>query len=66
MVNQLKYNGETLKDARVVEKILQSLTNDFENVVCAIKESKNLEEMTMYELAGSLEAREQRKKKKQQ
>jgi len=37
VANQLKRNGETLTDARVVEKILRSLTNDFENVVCAIE-----------------------------
>ena len=41
IVNQLKRNGETLTDTRVVEKILQSLTDDFENVVCAIEESRN-------------------------
>lgn len=64
VVNQLKRNGEILTDARVVEKILRSLTENFENVVCAIEESKNLEEMTLDDLAGSLEAHEQRKKKK--
>ena len=64
VVNQLKRNGETLTNARVVEKILRSLTNDFENVVCAIEESRNLEEMTIDDLLGSLEAHEQRKKKK--
>ena len=65
VVNQLKRNGETITDSRVVEKILRSLTENFENVVCAIEESKNLEEMTIDDLAGSLEAHEQRKKKKQ-
>jgi len=66
IANQLKRNVETLTYARVVEKILLSLTDDFENVVYAIKESRNLEEMTVEDLAGSLEAHEQRKKKKKQ
>jgi len=39
VVNQLARNGETLPISRVVEKILRSLTNDFENVVCVIEES---------------------------
>lgn len=66
MVNQLKCNEEILTDARVVQKILPSLTEDFENVVCAIEESKNLEEMTIEDHAGSLEAHEKWKKKKKQ
>nr|KYP70093.1 hypothetical protein KK1_009301 [Cajanus cajan] len=36
MVNQLNQNRETLTVVRVVEKILRSLTDSFENVVCAI------------------------------
>ncbi|KAI0516112.1 hypothetical protein KFK09_008784 [Dendrobium nobile] len=59
VVNQLKRNGEMLTDARVVEKILRSLTNNFENVVRAIEESKDLGTLTVEELAGSLEAHEQ-------
>jgi len=47
-----------------VEKILRSLTNNFENVVCTIEESKDLATFTIDELAHSLEAHEQRKKKK--
>ena len=42
MVNQLNRNGEMLTETRVVEKILRSLTNNFENVVCVIEESKDL------------------------
>jgi len=64
VTNQLARNGETLPTSRVVEKILRSLTNDFENVVCAIEESKDLSKLTVEELAGSLKAHEQRKKKK--
>ena len=51
---------------RVVENILRSLTDNFENVVCAIEESKDLATFTVDELAGSLEAHEQRKKKKEE
>nr|GEW43107.1 hypothetical protein [Tanacetum cinerariifolium] len=36
------------------------------NVVCAIEESKNIEDMAIDDLAGSLEAREQRKMNKKQ
>jgi gag-polypeptide of LTR copia-type len=66
VVNQLKRNGEEISENRVVEKILRSLTNDFENIVYVIEESKNLAEMTVDELSSSLEVHEQRKKKKKQ
>ena len=66
VINQLNRNGEMLPKTRVVEKILRLLTENFENVVCAIEESKNLATFTVDELAGSLEAHEQRKKKKEE
>jgi hypothetical protein len=44
-----------------MEKILRSLTNTFENVIYTIEESKNLTELSVDELAGSLLALEQRK-----
>ena len=66
MVNQLNQNGEMLPETWVVEKILRSLTNNFKNVVCAIEESKDLATFMVDELTDSLEAHEQRKKKKEE
>ena len=65
VANQLNRNREMLPETRVVEKILRSLTDNFENVVYAIEESKDLVKFTVDELVGSLEAHEQRKKKKE-
>ncbi|XP_022989518.1 uncharacterized protein LOC111486578 [Cucurbita maxima] len=48
----------------VVEKILRLLTDNFENVVYAKEESKDLAKFD--ELVGSLEAHEQRKRKKEE
>jgi gag-polypeptide of LTR copia-type len=40
VLNQLKINGENLSEQRVVEKILRSLTDMFENMVCAMRSRK--------------------------
>jgi gag-polypeptide of LTR copia-type len=56
--NQLKRNGENVMKTRIVEKILRLLTNAFDNVVCAIEESKDLNELSVDELTGSLMAHE--------
>ena len=66
VTNQLNRNGEMLPETRVVEKILRSVTDNFENVVYAIEESKDLATFTVDELAGSLGAHEQCKKKKEE
>jgi len=63
VANQPNRNGEMLPASLVVKNILKSLTDDFENVVCAIKESKDLPMLTVKVLVGSLEAYKQRKKK---
>jgi gag-polypeptide of LTR copia-type len=64
VANQLKRNGENLIEMRIVENILRSLTDAFENIVCAIEESKDLNELSVDELVGSLMAYKQRKKLK--
>lgn len=58
VVNQLTRNDEQMSENRVVEKTLRFLTDDFENMVCTIEESKNLTEMMVDELSSSLEAHE--------
>jgi len=64
VANQLGRNGQAKPASRVVEKILRSLTHDFESIVCAIKESKDLSVLLVEELVGSLKAHEQRRGKK--
>jgi hypothetical protein len=58
-VNGLKRNNEKLDDILVVEK----LNSKFEHVVVAIEESKDLENLTIEELLGSLQVHEQRMQK---
>jgi len=53
-----------MSTSQVVEKILRSLTDDFESIVCAIEEPKDLSVLSMEELVRSLKAHEQRRGKK--
>ena len=64
MTNQPNRNGEMLPKTQVVDKILRSLTDNFEIVVCAIEESKDLATFTVDEVVGSLEAHEQCRKRR--
>ena len=51
-----KFNlGEKTEDSKVVRKILRSLSKSFRAKVTAIKESKDLDEIKIQELIGSLQ-----------
>ncbi|XP_019451809.1 PREDICTED: uncharacterized protein LOC109353904 [Lupinus angustifolius] len=60
LTNQMKACGEVIKDQTIIEKVLRTLTPNFDHIVVAIEESKNLAELKIEELQGSLEAHEQR------
>jgi gag-polypeptide of LTR copia-type/Domain of unknown function (DUF4219) len=66
IASQLRRNGEKLAENRVVEKVLRLLIDEFENIIYAIEESKNLSTLTIDELARCLMTHEQRRKKKQE
>ena len=50
-----KFNlGEKAEDSKIMRKILQSLPESFRAKVTAIKESKDLDDIKVQELIGSL------------
>ncbi|XP_073064165.1 uncharacterized protein [Primulina eburnea] len=60
IVNNIQSLGDNIQDKRVVEKILRSLPPKFDHCVAAIEESKDLSNLSMFELMSSLQAHEER------
>ncbi len=60
VANKMRVYGEKMKDVTVVEKILRSLTDKFNYVVCSIEESKDIDELSIDELQSSLIVHEQK------
>ena len=50
VANKMRIYGETMKDVTVVEKILRSLTDKFNDIVFSIKESKDIDTLFIDEL----------------
>ena len=60
IVNQIKSHGDTLDGQKVVEMILRSLPIRFDPIVVAIEESKDLSQVSIDSLMGSLQIHEKR------
>jgi hypothetical protein len=56
--NQMVSLGKTISDVKLIRKILRSLPESFRIKVAAIEESKDLGEMKIEELVGSLQTYE--------
>lgn len=63
-VNDMRNCGEDLEDVKIVEKILRTLTDDFNFIVCSIEESKDIDQLTVDELQSSLLVHEQKLRRK--
>jgi hypothetical protein len=66
IVEGMKRNGEEIGESRVVEKILRTLTDEFEHLVDTIEETKDLDVLTVEELTISLTSFEKRRLKKKE
>lgn len=64
VANNMRNQGEDMPDVKVVEKILRSLTNQFNYIVCSIEESKDIDLLSVDELQSSLLVHEQKFRKK--
>ncbi|XP_050909407.1 uncharacterized protein LOC127123207 [Lathyrus oleraceus] len=60
LVHLMKGCGETITDKMVVEKVMCTLTSQFDHVIVVIQESNNLKTLKFKDLTGSLEAHQLR------
>ncbi|KAJ6972984.1 hypothetical protein NC653_033347 [Populus alba x Populus x berolinensis] len=60
VANKMRVYGEIMTDVTICEKILRSLTDKFNYIVCSIEESRNLDTITIDELQSSLTVHEKK------
>ena len=60
VANDMRNYGEDMQDVKIVEKILSTLTDKFNYIVCSIEESKDIDLLSVDELQSSLIVHEQK------
>jgi hypothetical protein len=60
IVNQIRSYGENLIDLKIIENVLRSIPTKFYAIVISIEEFKDLSQLDVNELMGSLQSHEQR------
>lgn len=60
VANKMRSQGEDMRDVIIVERILRSLTDRFNFIVCSIEESKDTNNLSIDKLQSSLVVHEQK------
>ena len=60
IINKMRIHSKKMEDITVIEKILWLMMPKFDYVVCSIEESKDLDQLSIDELRGSLVVHEQK------
>ena len=63
VANDMRNCGDNMQDVKIVEKILRTLTENFNYIVCSIEESKDIDSLSVDELQSSLLVHEQKMRK---
>ena len=59
VVNDMRNYGEDMSDVKIVEKILRTLTNKWNYIVCSIEEAKDIDQLSVDALQSSMLVHEQ-------
>jgi len=65
IANNMRSADDTMEDGQIVEKILRTLSDKYNFIVCSIEESKDINKMTVDELHSSLLVHEHKVKRKE-
>ncbi|XP_023763637.1 uncharacterized protein LOC111912134 [Lactuca sativa] len=64
IANDMRNAGEDMSEVKIIKKVLRTMTKEFNFVVCTIKESKDINNMTVDELQSSLLIHKQKIRRK--